>query len=47
MATKRAKAIKKPKPRNDKYEEKLKINGAFEDLLKELATPVLPVKKVS
>ncbi len=44
-----AKAVKKAKtttkPRANKYEEKLKLNGTFEDLLKELATPKTPTKK--
>lgn len=29
----------KPKKRADKYDEKLKINGSFEDLVKALANP--------
>ena len=47
MATKQAKK-KQPKPnkkRASKYEEKLTINGSFEDLVKELATPHIPAKK--
>jgi len=45
-----AKAIKntpkKPaKKRANKYEEKLTINGSFEDLVKELITPTTPTKK--
>ena len=32
-------ATKKPKKRASKYEEKLQINGTFEDLVKELITP--------
>lgn len=41
-----AKAIKKkPKKRATKYEEKLTINGSFEDLVKELVTPKPPTKK--
>jgi len=36
--TKKAKA-KTPKPRANKYDEKLVINGSFEDLVKELVTP--------
>ena len=42
-----AKAIKKkapPKKRASKYEQKLTLNGSFEDLVKELVTP-LPTKK--
>jgi hypothetical protein len=36
-----AKAKKpKPKPRADKYEEKLKINGNFEELVKALVIPI-------
>ena len=40
-----AKTAKKTKPkkpskaRANKYDEKLKINGSFEDLVKELANP--------
>ncbi len=42
-----AKAIKakKPKKRATKYEEKLTINGSFEDLVKELVIPKTPTKK--
>ena len=44
-----AKAIKpKTKPtkkRANKYDEKLIINGSFEDLVKELVTPKTPTKK--
>lgn len=45
-----AKAIKKivpktPKKRANKYEEKLTINGSFEDLVKTLVTPKTPTKK--
>ena len=36
---------KKPKKRADKYDEKLKINGSFEDLVKALAVPKQPGKK--
>ena len=36
---------KKPKKRAEKYEEKLQINGTFDELLKELATPKEPIKK--
>jgi hypothetical protein len=41
MAKKAAKKkVTKPqKKRANKYEEKLKINGSFEDLVKELITP--------
>ena len=42
------KAIKPKKPtkkRASKYEEKLVINGSFEDLVKELITPKVPTKK--
>ncbi len=38
----------KPKPtkqRANKYDEKLTINGSFEDLVKELITPKTPTKK--
>ena len=41
MATNKPKKKAKPvKERANKYEEKLTINGTFEDLVKELATPV-------
>lgn len=48
-----AKAVKKKaatkktptKKRPDKYAEKLKINGTFEQLLNELANPKTPIKK--
>lgn len=33
------------KKRANKYDEKLTINGSFEDLVKELVTPKLPLKK--
>lgn len=36
---------KESKPRASKYDEKLIINGSFEDLVKELITPVVPTKK--
>ncbi len=43
--TTKKKATKaKPKKRASKYEEKLYINGSFEDLVKELVTPA-PAKK--
>ncbi len=35
----------KPKKRANKYEEKLQINGSFDELVKELVTPNLPLKK--
>lgn len=43
-----AKATKTAKPkkqRANKYDEKLTINGSFEDLVKELVTPKTPTKK--
>jgi len=43
-----AKAVKPKKPtkkRALKYDEKLIINGSFEDLVKELVTPKNPTKK--
>jgi len=42
-----AKAIKakKPKKRAVKYDQKLTINGSFEDLVKELVTPKPTSKK--
>ena len=48
MATKKKKAAKKkttPKKRPDKYAEKLKLNGTFEQLLGELINPKTPLKK--
>ena len=48
MATKKAKPTKPTKPtkkRASKYEEKLSINGSFEDLVKELITPKSTTKK--
>ena len=42
-ATKTAK--KQAKKRATKYDEKLIINGSFEDLVKELVTPKTPTKK--
>ncbi len=44
-AIKQAKKTKPKKPRANKYDEKLIINGSFEDLVKELITPVTPTKK--
>ena len=46
MPTVKKKATKKPtKKRASKYDEKLKVNGSFEDLVKELITPNPSVKK--
>ena len=42
---KKDKATKPTKERANKYEDKLTINGSFEDLVKELVTPKLPLKK--
>lgn len=39
------KAAKPAKNRADKYENKLTINGSFEDLVKELVTPKPTSKK--
>ena len=40
------KAAKKPtKKRANKYDEKLQVNGSFEDLVKELVTPNKTAKK--
>ncbi|MEP7238112.1 MAG: hypothetical protein ABI685_09615 [Ferruginibacter sp.] len=45
-ATKAATPTKKTaKKRANKYEEKLTINGSFEDLVKELITPKVTAKK--
>ena len=35
----------KKSKRANKYEEKLKINGSFEDAMKALVTPKQPIKK--
>lgn len=45
MAKPKKTTSKKPKKRADKYEEKLKLNGSFEDIIKALVTPKNPVKK--
>jgi hypothetical protein len=46
-ATKTAapKPKKEAKPRANKYEEKLQINGSFDELVKALVTPAKPAKK--
>jgi len=44
-AKKKAKPKKEPKERASKYDDKLQINGSFEDLVKALVTPKQPVKK--
>lgn len=44
MAKAKKKADKPAKKRADKYDEKLKINGSFEDLAKALITPRQPTK---
>lgn len=45
MAKSAKKKPEKPsKPRANKYDEKLKINGSFEDLVKALVTPNNPKK---
>lgn len=44
--TKKAAATpSKKSKRANKYEEKLKINGTFEEAMKALVTPKLPLKK--
>lgn len=35
----------KKSKRANKYEEKLQINGSFEDVMKALVTPKQPIKK--
>ena len=46
MAKAKKKAVKKKSPnRPDKYAEKLKVNGTFEQLLNELINPKTPLKK--
>ena len=44
-AQKTAKPLKTAKKRANKYEEKLTINGTFEQLVKELITPKHSPKK--
>lgn len=39
------KTAKPKKTRANKYDEKLIINGSFEDLVKELVTPKTPILK--
>lgn len=50
MAKAATKAVTKkpktPKKRANKYDEKLTINGTFDDLVKELITPANKSKKV-
>jgi hypothetical protein len=43
--TKKKQPTKPIKKRANKYEEKLQINGSFEDLVKELVTPNKTDKK--
>ena len=47
LATKKPGREDRPrrKKRANKYDEKLKVNGTFEDLVKELITPKNPTKK--
>lgn len=46
MAKAPKKAAKKaPKKRASKYEQKLKLNGTFEDLLQAVGNPKNPLKK--
>jgi|HubBroStandDraft_3_1064219.scaffolds.fasta_scaffold99008_2 hypothetical protein len=42
---KAAVTLSKKSKRANKYEEKLQINGSFEDVMKALVTPKQPVKK--
>jgi hypothetical protein len=44
-AKKKIKPEKPTKKRADKYDEKLQINGSFEDLVKALVTPKNSIKK--
>ena len=44
-AKQKKRAIPKPKKRANKYEEKLRINGSFEDVIKALISPKNPIKK--
>lgn len=45
MAKAKKKIVPKPKKRANKYDEKLKLNGSFEDIVKALVTPKHPTKK--
>jgi hypothetical protein len=45
MAKAKKPAKKKNSKRPDKYQEKLKLNGTFEQLLGELINPKNPIKK--
>lgn len=45
MAVKKKSAKKPAKKRANKYEQKLKINGTFDQLLNALANPKNPLKK--
>jgi hypothetical protein len=45
MAKAKKTAKKQSKSRANKYDEKLQINGSFEDLVKALVTPKQPIKK--
>jgi hypothetical protein len=45
MMAKAVKPKKAAQKRANKYDEKLIINGSFEDLVKELVTPKAPAKK--
>jgi hypothetical protein len=45
MAKEKKAAKPKPKKRAGKYEDKLQINGSFEDIVKALVKPKQPTKK--
>jgi hypothetical protein len=45
MAKASKKKALKPKKRASKYEQKLKLNGTFEQLQQELINPKKPLKK--
>ena len=45
MAKSKKTTPKQPKKRANKYDEKLKLNGSFEDVVKALVTPKQPNKK--
>jgi len=45
MAKAKNPKTKPTKKRANKYEEKLQLNGSFEDVMKALITPKVPTKK--
>lgn len=45
MAKAKKATTPKPKKRANKYDEKLKINGSFQDLVRAIVNPKTPTKK--